>query len=115
MDRLMRYTMVTAFLVLVTAALAVAPVTIRLTEAADDVLILDEDAQSVLSGTILEIEGDRMTLVNNGREVIVMLDDIDLEDTNNILAAGMAVTVYGKFEDGALEAEKVIQAGTGTL
>lgn len=84
----------------------------------DDVLvtpqgsvIIDENADTVISGIVSDVRGDDFTMLNGTQEIEVSTDDMDIDNADDLLVAGMNVTVQGKYDDGELQARRIIQNG----
>ncbi len=67
----------------------------------NDTLIINKNVRgSVVSGTVKDVRGDLIVLDNNGTEVRVDIDDLNLDrGTQDLIEPGMRITVEGKFED----------------
>jgi uncharacterized protein YdeI (BOF family) len=103
-------------LILTLAALLLYPVSAWAVIDDDDVLvtpqgsvIIDENSDTVVSGIISDVSGDNFTMLNGTQEIQVSTDDMDMENAGDLLVAGMNVTIQGKFDDGELQARRIIQ------
>ena len=81
---------------------------------ADDTLILDRGNDSVVSGTVTQVRGDTITILNNNEEIKVELDKLDIDRSlKDLIEPGMEITAQGKFSDlGAtpvFEAESILR------
>lgn len=72
-------------------------------------VIIDENADAVVSGIVSDISGDNFTMLNGTQEIRVSMDDMDVDNASDLLVAGMNVTVQGEFDDGELQARRIIQ------
>ena len=80
-----------------------------------DIMIGSENEDSVLTGEIVDIRIERLSLnIGEGKIVEVDTDDLDLEDDyiENYFSVGTTVRITGKFDDQVLEAEEIIRIST---
>lgn len=115
MRTFIRFTVVTAFLAMITAAFVITPVAIQLSQAADEVLILDTASETIITGTVTDLDSDSFELLSNDKKIFVDLDDIDMEGgVDKLLSNGMKVSVEGKFDEDELKAKRIVKIEDGT-
>lgn len=103
-----RFTMVSAFVAMLAAALVIVPVAAQLSQAADEVLVLDQNEQALISGVVSDLDDDSFVLISDGRRVNVDLENINAEDwPKGLIENGMRVSVAGKFHDDEIRATRV--------
>lgn len=99
---------------MITATIVIVPVAGQLSLAADDVLILDENAGTVMTGLVTDLDDDSFVLVTEDKKLTVDLDKIDTKDwPKDLLSDGMRVSVEGKFVNDELEATRVMKISDG--
>jgi hypothetical protein len=75
---------------------------------AQDVLVLDKDAPTLISGVITEVDLDSFKLRSSDSIIEVSMKEMQTEvNAEKILAPGMEVTVEGAFDNNIFEAERV--------
>lgn len=80
---------------------------------ADDVMILNESSNAIITGRVTGVGNGLFTMDHNGLEVVVSTNDLELARGNlqALLDEGVYVTVEGSLEDGdVLEARRVIRS-----
>lgn len=106
--------------VLIASFICVACLMPVLAEAKDSTLVLDNNNNNIISGTITRVEGESVFVDYSGREIEIDLDDVDIDDgnINDFFAPGMTISAKGSFEDDGhtpvLDAREVVRADAGT-
>lgn len=79
--------------------------------AQEDVMVIDGQGDSIISGTIEDIGDDSLDLLVGTDSVEVNMEDMNLDDgVADFLAVGDQVKVFGHFEDGDFEANKIVKS-----
>ena len=67
---------------------------------ADDIMIFEDGNRTLISGTVVKARGDYITLENNGQNISVDLDKVDLEGRQKaMIKEGMRVLVGGNIKN----------------
>lgn len=85
-----------------------------LSQAQNDVLVLDDDSRAVVTGIITDIDYEALTINVDGKDLRVDAEFLDLEgDLDDFLSVGQTITVEGEYDAGGLtdiEASRIIDA-----
>lgn len=101
---------------LFTAAFIISAVGFVIPANANDLLVLDGNGNTTMSGEITDMGYDSFKMESNGETIDVDLDDANLDDdVQDLLKEGMSVTVEGDYDDGELEADRVITTGRNVV
>jgi hypothetical protein len=106
--------------VLIASFICAACLTPVAAEARDSTLVLDNNNNNIISGTITRIDGDSVFVDYSGREIEIDMDGIDIEDgsINDFFAPGMTISAKGSFDDDGhtpvLDAREVVRADGAT-
>lgn len=79
---------------------------------AQELIVNDGIGESMISGTITEINADMMTVaIEDDTRVQVRIDEMDLKEKNMgaYFTEGMRVQVVGEFEDGEMDARQIMK------
>ncbi len=78
---------------------------------AQDLVVLESGENSIVTGTVKEIDGRSIILIVDGKDIRVDTRELkDLQDSmEDYIPVGSYVRVIGKFDNGELEAETIVK------
>jgi hypothetical protein len=79
---------------------------------AQDMLVIDQENQTMLSGIIVEVDSNSFVLRSSETEIEVSMEELEFDgDADKLLAPGMEVTVEGEFDNNIFQAKRVVKIG----
>lgn len=115
LDRILRFSVLAASGVMICFGAVVIMVSMTLSAAADNVLVIDQFEDSVVSGIIKDKGDNELTLDVNGKEVEVDTTGMELDPVEDLLKKGASVKVQGAFRNDKFDARKIILSDERTI
>lgn len=108
LDRVLRFSLIAASGVFICFGAVIIMVSMTLSAAADNVLVIDQFDDSVITGIIKDKGNNELTLDVNGKEVDVDTTGMELDPVEDLLKEGAIVKVQGEFRNDRFDARKII-------
>lgn len=84
--------------------------------AAQDIVVIDQGQDSIITGTIEDIDLRTMDVLVDGKKIRVETDDLNIDDDiENFLSVGDRVQIFGDFDNGDFEADRIVKVKNQTI
>ena len=83
---------------------------------ANDTLIIDDGAESIITGVVSEVDDDEIIMVVGTKEIEVDIDQLEIEDSSEVyFPVGTKIQVVGSLDDDdEMNATKIIRVDAAT-